>query len=98
MDELSWLSHWYYRHCDGDWEHDNGVKIDTLDNPGWTISINLESTELEFEEFNAVELERSENDWIHCRIEENKFRIACGPLNLSEALKIFREWAELHRM
>ena len=21
--------------CDGDWEHENQVKIETVDNPGW---------------------------------------------------------------
>jgi hypothetical protein len=31
---LSWLSFWFYQHCDGDWEHENQIKIQTLDNPG----------------------------------------------------------------
>lgn len=37
---------WYVRECDDDWEHSYGVKIDTLDNPGWTIAIDLRETSL----------------------------------------------------
>jgi hypothetical protein len=44
---LSLLEEWYAARCDGDWEHSWGVKIDTLDNPGWTISINLNDTRAE---------------------------------------------------
>ncbi|MFE2849501.1 Imm53 family immunity protein, partial [Streptomyces scopuliridis] len=32
---LDWLQNWYTQQCDGDWEHEWGVKIATLDNPGW---------------------------------------------------------------
>ena len=30
---------WYLSQCNGDWEHAYGVKIDTLDNPGWTLEV-----------------------------------------------------------
>jgi hypothetical protein len=52
---LSRLSLWYVGQCNGDWEHDSGVKIDTLDNPGWRITISLNSTVLENESFNIYE-------------------------------------------
>ncbi|WDZ59746.1 Imm53 family immunity protein [Paenibacillus polymyxa] len=47
MDILTWLQEWYYLHCDEDWEHEERIKITTLDNPGWHIKINLKETELE---------------------------------------------------
>ncbi|MFE4959105.1 Imm53 family immunity protein [Streptomyces sp. NPDC056653] len=31
---LDWLQNRYAQQCDGDWEHEWGVKIATLDNPG----------------------------------------------------------------
>jgi hypothetical protein len=31
---LPWLQGWYATQCDGDWEHEYGVSIETLDNPG----------------------------------------------------------------
>lgn len=34
MDILSWVEDWYKEHCDGVWEHDYGITIGTLDNPG----------------------------------------------------------------
>ena len=45
-DNLIWLINWYTSHCDGDWEHIFGIKIGTLDNPGWHIQISIEETEL----------------------------------------------------
>ena len=34
MNIISKLQDWYFSKCDEDWEHEFGVKIDTLDNPG----------------------------------------------------------------
>ena len=42
--------------------------------------------------FQTVEIERSENNWIHCKVEGLKFQGACEPLNLLEMLEIFRSW------
>lgn len=44
---LNWLQAWYADQCNEDWEHEWGVKIETLDNPGWSVSIDLEETDLE---------------------------------------------------
>ncbi len=37
---------WYETQCNGDWEHDYGLTIVTLDNPGWKVTINLTGTKL----------------------------------------------------
>ncbi|WP_328741498.1 immunity 53 family protein [Streptomyces caniferus] len=34
-----WLPSWYASHCDGDREHEGGVTIKTLDNPGWAVKM-----------------------------------------------------------
>src|ERR1700682_6352449 len=47
MKELSELQDWYTAHRDGDWEHQYGVTIESLDNPGWWVRIDLQQTELE---------------------------------------------------
>ena len=47
MDTLAWIENWYQSQCHGDWEHDYGIKIETLDNPGWRVVIDLAGTELE---------------------------------------------------
>ena len=38
---LLWLMQWRLDQCDNDWEHCHGVSIGTLDNPGWTLRIDL---------------------------------------------------------
>jgi hypothetical protein len=93
MDTLEWLQAWYLKQCDGDWEHGYGVKIDTLDNPGWSVSISLIGTELERRTFNEISREASETDWIKCWLDDNCFEAVGGPLNLPEILDVFRKWA-----
>jgi hypothetical protein len=52
---LTWLMQWYLDECNDDWEHSYGVKIDTLDNPGWTLKIDLRETDLLGRPFKRVE-------------------------------------------
>ena len=42
--ELAFLEAWYRKHCGGDWEHQHGVELGTLDNPGWRLAVDLEGT------------------------------------------------------
>ena len=39
MSEITWIEQWYQRQCDGNWEHQHGIKVETLDNPGWHVEI-----------------------------------------------------------
>jgi hypothetical protein len=91
---LTWLLNWFSQQCDGDWEHDTGIHIGTLDNPGWYLTVNIIETECDKKEFRKIVIERSENDWLHCFVREGKFEGRCGLFNLPEVLKTFREWAE----
>ncbi|MGY4983456.1 immunity 53 family protein [Streptomyces sp. 900105755] len=90
---LEWLQSWYALQCDGDWEHEWGVRIETLDNPGWLVKINLEETELADREHPHQRVTRDEHDWVMAWTSEQTFHIACGPGNLTEALLLFRSWA-----
>lgn len=92
---ISELELWYASRCDGDWEHSYGVRIDTLDNPGWRLQIDLHSTEKQDVTLDRVKIYRSETDWIFYRVEKKVFHIACGPKNFSEAVAIFLRWFEL---
>lgn len=94
QDDFLWLQKWYHTHCDGDWEHSNGIRLETLDNPGWSLTVDLQDTELEGEKFQKVKIERSKDDWLICTVKDSKFDGACGPANLPEVLKLFRDWAE----
>ncbi|MGC2473314.1 MAG: immunity 53 family protein [Candidatus Sulfotelmatobacter sp.] len=92
---VSMLEKWYSSQCDGEWEHSYGIHIDTLDNPGWRIKIDLRHTRKQSFALERQKISRSENDWIVYWIEGQQFHIACGPLNFSEAAEIFVRWFDL---
>ncbi|MEK3702734.1 immunity 53 family protein [Paenibacillus sp. FSL R7-0198] len=93
MDTLKWIQSWYYENCDGDWEHSYGVRIDTVDNPGWSVEIDLKDTYLEDAPFDSIEEERNEEDWFYCIVRDRVFHSAGGAKNLEEMLDCFKNWA-----
>lgn len=94
MDSLKWLENWYKSNCDGDWEHCYGVRISTLDNPGWSVKINLMETDLEDKIFEKINIDNGDDDWIVCFIQDGKFNGVGDPDKLEKILEIFKEWAE----
>ena len=68
------LENWFVSNCNGDWEHQFGVRIDTLDNPGWSVDINLEDTVICERTFDSISVDRDEQDWVDCRVETNVFK------------------------
>ena len=99
---LDWLMNWYVRECNNDWEHSYGVKIDTLDNPGWTMVIDLRETQLEGRSFKSKHGEpsgdldewRELGSWWTADADGVRFKAACGPTDLSAVIGVFREWVE----
>jgi hypothetical protein len=89
VDTLTCLMSWYRDQCDGDWEHQYGVEIGTLDNPGWSFAVDLLDTKFEGRTVDRVVQERSDDDWIHLWSDGVKFHVACGPTNLGEAIEAF---------
>jgi hypothetical protein len=94
MDAVSLLQEWYSTQCNGDWEHQWGIEIGTLDNLGWTLEIDLIETQAEQRALERVTIERSEHDWIVYWVENKKFKARMGPKNLAEAIQIFHNWFE----
>lgn len=92
MNALDRLQEWYSTRCNGDWEHQYGVEIETLDNPGWRVKINLTGTVAEGMTLPHIKLDRSEIDWINYWIEDRAFNAACGAKNLAETIGIFCDW------
>jgi hypothetical protein len=92
MTSLERLEEWYSSNCNGDWEHQYGIVIDSLDNPGWRITIDLTGTKGENKTLDRMKIERTGNDWLQYWIENRKFNAACGPQNLSEIIGIFCDW------
>jgi hypothetical protein len=96
MDEniINWLEDWYYANCNDEWEHNYGVKIDTIDNPGWSISIDLAETKFSKIEIERVHVEIHESDWYSFSVRESIFK-GFGSINrLSFLLKKFKDIIE----
>lgn len=90
---LADLQRWYSSQCDGDWEHTYGIRIGTLDNPGWSVAIDLTDTALEGFDFPEVEALEPVREWIHCRVQEQRFEGHGGPHMLGRIIRIFLQWA-----
>ena len=91
---VKWLEKWYKDNCYDEWEQSYGVKIDTLDNPGWMVTIDIIYTELEDKEFPMLKIDNSDDDWIVCQVRKKQF-IGCGDFTkLEEIIKVFKEWVE----
>jgi hypothetical protein len=100
MNTIEQLQQWYKSQCNGDWEHAYGIRIETLDNPGWKVTIDLIGTVLEHRPFPATEHGFGPDsnpvgeDWHVCRVDKGFFQAACGPHHLERTLKTFLEWAQ----
>ena len=91
MDNLSWFQDWYAAQCNGEWEHQHGLSITTLDNPGWALKVDLSGTI--YAPLNFEKVERStEQDWVVCRKVDEKFEGFGGARNLDEIIGIFRSF------
>jgi hypothetical protein len=91
---LDWLMAWYQSNCNGDWEHQNGIKIGTLDNPGWYLEVNLENTTKDGCVIARKLIERTEIDWVDVETKENVFRAYGGPGNLAEIIHMFAAFVD----
>lgn len=84
------IQDWYKIHCNGDWEHTYGYRIETLDNPGWAIKIDLAETALENLEFQrAYQHPKNDNDWFHIHTANKVLNMYCGPENMKSMFEIF---------
>jgi len=89
------LTGWYQAQCAGNREHSYGVKLETLDNPGWLLTIDLIHTDLQGQKMTGIEegcnLEGHpvSLQWLHCSIKDNQFRGASDPTQVERMFCIF---------
>jgi Immunity protein 53 len=101
-DSISRLQQWYSRQCDGHWEHSFGIRIETLDNPGWHIRIDIAGTDLEGLDFQPLGkgLEKpadgmantASTDWYSMSVNDRTFDAAGDPSKLEFMLQTFLVW------
>lgn len=94
MDVVDWFARWHEGQCDGDWEHGVGASIDTLDNPGWLLTVDLAGTDCDGRILDRFSHNYEHKlDWWTCWTEDNVFCGAGGPRQLRSLLEAFRDWA-----
>lgn len=102
MTELSVIAElqdWYLSQCNENWEHTYGVDIGTLDNPGWSLKIDLTDTPLHDISFAGHsygignDMEHRGDNWLIYKVENGKFVCYGGPKKLEEMIQVFLSWA-----
>jgi Immunity protein 53 len=94
MTPVEFLQSWYLEQSNGQWERSRGVTIESLDNPGWLVTIDVAGTPLENRSMAPVDRDLSKHDWLVCEVERNRFRGQGDPEKLLAILEIFQRWAE----
>jgi hypothetical protein len=94
MNDLQWLTEWFKDRTDGEWEHAFGITIATLDNPGWSIRIDLSGTALCEVSF-ASEEQKDGDCWSRFGKDDpgGVFHAAGDATALPKMLARFRTWA-----
>ncbi|MEQ1948348.1 MAG: immunity 53 family protein [Bryobacteraceae bacterium] len=105
QNSIEWLQRWYAAQCNGEWEHRHGVTIESLDNPGWMVKVDLTGTALEDAEMETHSTfdvhqgearggEKHNPDWFDYSVTDRQFTGAGGQHSLSKICDAFREFAE----
>jgi hypothetical protein len=94
---VGWIQKWYAKQCDDDWEHQYGLSIETLDNPGWSVTVDLQGTDLQGAPFAEIARLEPPRAWLECKVEEHQWKGAGGPHMLAEILATFVRWAQGNR-
>lgn len=71
-----------------------GIKVETIDNPGWMVHIDLEDTELENKNFEKIQYDNGDKDWLLCFLKGKIFFGTGDSQKLGKILTIFKEWVE----
>lgn len=94
MDNLVWLDQFFAGLCDGEWESEYGLTIESVNNPGWMVRVDLDGTGLNPATFRAVTEQRDERNWVECKVQDGVWLGGGGLGNLDELVGIFRAWVE----
>jgi hypothetical protein len=88
---IAQICSWYAAQCNGDWEHKYGVRIDSLDNPGWQVAVDVAETDRAGTPFAPIEWQGSDR-WLTAEREGDEVVMYCGPRELDAALEILATW------
>lgn len=90
MSIISVLQDWYESICGNG--ICTGIQIETVDNCGWHVSIDLFDTVYENMNFNSVDIKKNDRCWFKCSKENGMFTAYGGVQNLDDILNVFYSW------
>lgn len=90
MSIIGVLQDWYESICGG--SICTGIQIETMDNSGWRVSIDLFDTVYENKNLNSVHIKKSDRNWFECSKENGIFKGCGGIQNLEDILDMFYSW------
>ena len=94
MSVLSELQEWFASQCDGDWEHGHGIRIESLDNPGWFVIVDLARTALASAKFEEIKVDNGRGEWAAIRVtDDGVWQAASDPGGLEAAIARCLSWA-----
>lgn len=100
MTTLTRLQTWFSNQCNNEWEHSSGISIQSCDNPGWWVKINLTGLPLQTQAFTeiaeGVDAQRFAQgpQWLSCFTKNGTWHGAGDETKLELILEIFLAWAE----
>lgn len=96
--DFATLNAWYRSQCNDEWEHQHGVRLETLDNPGWLLIVDLIHTDLQGRPMDEIvegctsSGEPVSPRWIHFTVKDNQFRGACDPTQVERLFWVFDQF------
>ncbi len=84
---------WYKSQCDGDWEHTFGVNIATIDNPGWSLKVDIVETSVEGKTVCEKSME-DEDDWYNIKCDGKVFKAYGDPTKLQFLIEYFTRFIQ----
>ncbi len=94
-DNFTWLEAWYQKQCNGEWEHQSGITIETVDNPGWHVAIDLNGTRYAaLPNYEILNESNGDSNWIRCNCVEGVFQGYGDPWKLGQIVQTFRSWID----
>jgi Immunity protein 53 len=91
---MNWLCKWYSEQCDGNWEHTHGITIETLDNPGWSVTVDTNFSSKVLKEIKWIYFEKSDEDWYGYKVENGIFESSGDPHKLEFLIEVFKNLVE----
>jgi len=70
MQVWSELLEWWQKQCDGEWEREFGLTVQSMADPGWIVKVDLAYTNYNLTKFKPVSTKSSDADWMECKIEQ----------------------------